>query len=70
MAMPPNMFEHPEAFTQPEVEYAQDVEEEEANHHHGPACGHEAVEHDDHIDYVVDGKRHWWNHDRWEHHDE
>ena len=68
MAMPPNMFEHPEAFTQPEVEYAEAVEAEEANHHHGPDCGHEAIEHDDHIDYVVGGKRHWWNHDRWEDH--
>lgn len=72
MAMPPNMFEHPEAFTQPEVEYAEAVEEEEAEHQHehGPTCGHEAVEHGDHVDYVVGGKRHWWNHGRWEHHDD
>jgi zinc transport system permease protein len=72
MAMPPNMFEHPEAFTQPEVEAAEAVEAEEAEHQHehGPECGHEAVEHDGHLDYIVDGKRHWWNRDRWEHHDE
>jgi len=27
-------------------------------HHHGPACGHLAVPHDDHVDYVHDGHRH------------
>ncbi len=27
-------------------------------HVHGAGCGHEAVEHDGHIDYVVDGRLH------------
>lgn len=27
-------------------------------HEHGPDCGHEAVEHGDHVDYVVDGHLH------------
>jgi len=27
-------------------------------HEHGPDCGHVAVEHDDHVDYVHDGHRH------------
>lgn len=24
----------------------------------GPRCGHEAIEHDDHTDYIVDGRLH------------
>lgn len=28
------------------------------NHVHGPGCGHEAVPHGDHIDYLVDGRLH------------
>ena len=27
-------------------------------HHHGPGCGHPAVPHGDHVDYVVDGHLH------------
>lgn len=27
-------------------------------HNHGPNCGHEAVRHDDHLDYIVDGVLH------------
>ncbi len=33
-------------------------EAEDHLHRHGPACGHPAVDHDDHIDYVHDGHRH------------
>ncbi|MGA8845149.1 MAG: metal ABC transporter permease [Nocardioides sp.] len=33
-----------------------DVSEHE--HAHGPGCGHRAVPHDDHLDYVHDGHRH------------
>lgn len=29
-----------------------------AGHRHGPDCGHEAVPHGDHIDYLVDGRLH------------
>jgi hypothetical protein len=27
-------------------------------HQHGPGCGHEAVPHGDHVDYLVDGRLH------------
>ena len=30
----------------------------EASHTHGAGCGHEAVPHGDHIDYLVDGHLH------------
>jgi hypothetical protein len=30
----------------------------EAGHRHGPGCGHEAVPHGDHTDYLVDGHLH------------
>lgn len=30
----------------------------DAGHVHGPACGHEAVPHGDHVDYLVDGHLH------------
>lgn len=29
-----------------------------ANHVHGPSCGHEAVPHSDHVDYLVGGHLH------------
>ena len=29
-----------------------------ASHVHGPDCGHEAVPHGDHVDYLVDGHLH------------
>ena len=30
-----------------------------ADHHvHGPDCGHEAVPHGDHVDYIVEGRLH------------
>ncbi len=32
--------------------------EEEHPHVHGPDCGHPAIPHDDHVDYVHDGHRH------------
>ena len=28
------------------------------DHEHGPGCGHEAVPHGDHVDYIVDGRLH------------
>jgi zinc transport system permease protein len=33
-------------------------EAEDHLHHHGPGCGHPAIDHEDHIDYVHDGHRH------------
>jgi zinc transport system permease protein len=32
--------------------------EEPHRHQHGPGCGHPAVEHGDHVDYIHDGHRH------------
>jgi hypothetical protein len=29
-----------------------------AGHKHGPSCGHEAVPHGDHVDYLVEGHLH------------
>ena len=29
-----------------------------SDHRHGPGCGHEAVPHGDHVDYLVDGHLH------------
>jgi zinc transport system permease protein len=31
---------------------------ERHNHEHGPGCGHDVVEHGDHLDYLHDGHRH------------
>jgi hypothetical protein len=33
-------------------------ESAEHAHVHGEGCGHEAVQHGDHVDYVHDGHRH------------
>ncbi|MEL7472600.1 MAG: hypothetical protein AAGK04_04720 [Planctomycetota bacterium] len=30
----------------------------EHDHQHGPGCGHTAIRHDDHVDYVHDGHLH------------
>jgi zinc transport system permease protein len=37
---------------------AEQVVEEHHRHEHGPGCGHVAVEHGDHVDYIHDGHRH------------
>jgi hypothetical protein len=60
--MPMGMSENENAF-QP-----REIEEAEEGHHHGPNCGHEAVEHDGHIDYIEGKHRHWWNKDHWAKH--
>jgi len=45
-----------------------EIEEAEEAHEHGPECGHEAVEHDGHVDYLDGEHRHWWNRDHWDKH--
>lgn len=35
-----------------------DCEAHASDHTHGPDCGHEAVPHGDHVDYLVDGHLH------------
>ncbi|MGZ4476185.1 MAG: metal ABC transporter permease [Nocardioides sp.] len=42
----------------PEVEALYGACPGEHDHQHGPACGHLAIEHGDHVDYVHDGHRH------------
>lgn len=37
-------------------------------HEHGPGCGHEAVEHGDHVDYLHDGHRHAPHGDHYDEH--
>ncbi len=61
--IPPSMWEAPEAYQPREV-----YESEEGLHQHGDDCGHEAVEHGDHVDYVHEGKHHWWNGHHWSEH--
>lgn len=34
-------------------------EAHDSQHRHGPACGHEAIPHGDHEDYLVDGHLHF-----------
>jgi hypothetical protein len=66
--IPPGMWTNPEDFSE---EFRTDTEEEfaqERAHEHGPDCGHEAVQHGDHVDYIDGEHRHWWNRDRWEKH--
>ena len=39
-----------------------------AGHKHGPNCGHPAVPHGDHVDYLVDGHLHHPDGDHCDHH--
>ncbi len=49
-----------------------ELTEEEAaeleGHTHGPGCGHEAIQHGDHVDYVHEGRRHFLHLGRWHRH--
>jgi hypothetical protein len=38
------------------------------DHIHGVGCGHEAIPHDDHIDYIVDGHLHHQHNGHCDHH--
>lgn len=40
----------------------------DANHVHGPDCGHEAIPHGDHICYIVDGHLHYPHDGHCDHH--
>jgi zinc transport system permease protein len=42
----------------PEALPVHEATEERHGHVHGPGCGHLAIEHGDHVDYVHDGHRH------------
>jgi hypothetical protein len=39
-------------------------------HEHGPGCGHEAVPHGDHVDYIHEGHRHAAHEDHYDEHSE
>ena len=41
---------------------------ENHDHTHGPDCGHVAVRHGDHVDYLHDGHRHAKHGDHWDEH--
>jgi hypothetical protein len=41
-----------------------------SEHEHGDDCGHEAVEHGDHVDYVHDDRRHLFYLGHWREHGE
>jgi zinc transport system permease protein len=45
-----------------------DVVPENHQHMHGDDCGHQAVEHGDHVDYVHDGHRHAMHGDHYDEH--
>ena len=40
----------------------------ESDHVHGPACGHEAVPHGNHVDYLVNGHLHFPHQAHCDHH--
>lgn len=39
-----------------------------AEHQHGDTCGHEAVQHGDHVDYIHDGHSHALHGDHYDEH--
>jgi hypothetical protein len=45
-----------------------DCDAHDDGHAHGPDCGHEAVPHGDHVDYLVDGHLHHAHGDHCDHH--
>ena len=51
---PPSFFQDPTRSSNRRWNAMLEEEEQEqhGDHEHGPGCGHEAVEHDDHVDYL------------------
>jgi len=45
------------------------LEAERHEHEHGPDCGHPAIEHDHHVDYLHDGHRHAPHEGHYDEHD-
>jgi hypothetical protein len=45
---------------------AHETHEGHDDHVHGPECGHESVEHGDHLDYLHDGHRHSEHDGHWD----
>jgi hypothetical protein len=75
-SIPPQMWSEPEdfppAFRTDEEETEWEDEslsvEERGDHEHGPDCGHDVVEHGDHVDYVHGGDRHFLKGGLWHRH--
>jgi hypothetical protein len=78
--IPPQMWEKPEAFEDVPAERERhegvidDIVghaevDDHGEHAHGPGCGHDAEQHDDHVDYMHDGERHFAHADHWDRHD-
>lgn len=44
------------------------AEHTKEDHAHGQDCGHEAVQHDDHVDYLHDGHKHAEHDDHYDEH--
>jgi hypothetical protein len=66
--MPLGMSQDPEPFEPREVTELDHHHHEDHDHEHGDGCGHEAVEHEDHVDYVHGGHRHWFHLGHWDEH--
>ncbi|HJR98944.1 MAG TPA: hypothetical protein VJ979_13685 [Actinomycetota bacterium] len=66
--MPLGMAEDPEAFESREEAEIEHDHHGEHEHEHGDGCGHEAVQHGDHVDYVHDGHRHRFHLGHWDEH--
>lgn len=45
-----------------------DCDHHDDAHEHGPGCGHDAVQHGDHVDYLVAGHLHHPHGDHCDHH--
>jgi hypothetical protein len=45
-----------------------ECEHHDFEHEHGPDCGHEAVRHGDHVDYLVGAHLHYPHGDHCDHH--
>jgi len=41
---------------------------ERHDHKHGPGCGHQAIQHENHVDYVHDGHLHYMHNDHIDEH--
>jgi hypothetical protein len=68
--LPGGFFQDPDAYRDKDVEriLEEQVHEDHEDHEHGPGCGHEAVEHGDHVDYLHDSHRHFLRGAKWFHH--
>lgn len=44
------------------------AEHSKQDHAHGEGCGHESVQHEDHVDYVHDGHKHAEHDDHYDEH--